>query len=155
MGQRLYNNSLRIFRSWRGVCQVQKPLGCSLFRVSQLVLTEEPVLGGRGCLFFFEDIILCRLLTYCYVIDPNSEFDFHPASKIPLPVTPLQAHQVLVRIRFLLSHLNPYFGLLLDVFHLKTSHVHLIKTLPKLGKMLSETKIHLTKQAIPFSHERN
>lgn len=80
---------------------------------------------------------------------------FYLASEIPMPVTPLQAHQVLVSIRFLLSHLNYYFGLLLDVFHLKTCHVHLIKTLPKLGKMLSETKMHLTKQAIPFSHERN
>lgn len=103
---------------------------------------------------YFENI-LCRLLTFCYVVDPNSNFDFYPASKILMPVTPLQAHQVLVSIRFLLSHLNYYFGLLLDVFHLKTFHVHLIKTLPKLGKMLSETKMHLTKQAIPFSHERH
>lgn len=120
------------------------------------MLTEELILRGKGdfFLFLFEDI-LCRLLTFCYVLDPNSNFDFYPASKIPMPVTPLQSHQVLVSIRFLLSHLNYYFGLLLDVFHLKTFHVHLIKTLPKLGKMLSETKMHLTKQAIPFSHERN
>lgn len=89
------------------------------------------------------------------MIDANSNSDFYPASKIPMPVTPLQSHQVLVSIRFLLSHLNYYFGLLLDVFPQRTSHVHLIKMLPKLGKMLSETKMHLTKQAIPFSHERN
>lgn len=89
------------------------------------------------------------------MIDANLNLDFYLASKIPMPVTPSQSHQVLVSIRFLLSHLNYYFGLLLDVFHLKAFHVHLIKTLPKLGKMLSETKMHLTKQAIPFSHERN
>lgn len=87
--------------------------------------------------------------------DPNSNFDFYPASRIPTPITPSQAHQVLVSIGFPLSHLTYYFGLLLDVFHLKSFHVHLIKMLPKLGRMLSETKMHLTKQAIPFSHERN
>lgn len=121
------------------------------------MLTEELRTEGQRAHFFpllFEGI-LRRLLTFCYVIGANSDSDFYPASEIPMPVTPSQAQQVLVSIRFLLSHLNDYFGLLLDVFHLKTFHVHLIKTLPKLGKMLSETKMHLTKQAIPFSHERN